>query len=96
MNWRGRPLTSHQVVVATIAATRTRTGLRVHAELDTGAYPLGIAVTRRAAGGAADPSPRPARGSGTTPSPPPAAQLAPIDTDERARARAARPAPAGR
>src|SRR5215213_7433485 len=45
MNWRGRPLTSHQVVVATIAATRTRTGLQVHAELDTGAYPLGIAVT---------------------------------------------------
>jgi hypothetical protein len=45
MNWRGRPLTSHQVVVATIASTRTRTGLRVHAELDTGAYPLGVAVT---------------------------------------------------
>jgi transposase len=45
MNWRGRPLTSHQVVVATIASTRTRTGLRVHAELDTGVYPLGIAVT---------------------------------------------------
>src|SRR3954471_1028770 len=45
MNWRGRPLTSHEVVVATIAATRTRTGLRVHAELDTGDYPLGIAVT---------------------------------------------------
>ncbi len=29
MNWRGRPLTSHQVVVATIASTRTRAGLRV-------------------------------------------------------------------
>jgi DNA-binding transcriptional regulator YdaS (Cro superfamily)/transposase len=46
MNWRGRPLTNHQVVVATIAATRTRTGLQVQAELDTGSYPLGIAVTR--------------------------------------------------
>jgi hypothetical protein len=45
MNWRGRPLTSHEVVVATIASTRTRTGLRVHAELDTGAYPHRIAVT---------------------------------------------------
>jgi transposase len=44
MNWRGRPLTSHQVVVATIAATRTRTGLHVEAELDTGSYPLGITV----------------------------------------------------
>src|SRR5919107_4923108 len=48
MNWRGRPLTSHEVVVATIAATRTRTGLRVEAELDTGSYPLGIAVTGEA------------------------------------------------
>jgi hypothetical protein len=36
MNWRGRPLTSHEVVVATIASTRTRTGLAVAAELDTG------------------------------------------------------------
>jgi transposase len=44
MNWRGRPLTSHQVVVQTIASTRTRTGLRVEAELDTGAYPLGVSV----------------------------------------------------
>jgi transposase len=46
MNWRGRPLTSHEVVVATIASTRTRTGLRVEAELDTGSYPLGLSVTR--------------------------------------------------
>ena len=46
MNWRGRPLTSHEVVVATITSTRTQTGLRVHAELDTDSYPLGIAVTR--------------------------------------------------
>jgi hypothetical protein len=44
MNWRGRPLTSHEVVVQTIASTRTRTGLRVEAELDTGAYPLGMSV----------------------------------------------------
>ncbi|WP_045563584.1 ISAzo13 family transposase, partial [Streptomyces sp. FxanaA7] len=46
MNWRGRPLTSHEVVVNSIAATRTRSGLRVHAELDTGAYPVGISVSR--------------------------------------------------
>jgi hypothetical protein len=31
MNWRGRPLTSHEVIVQTIAATTTRTGLRVRA-----------------------------------------------------------------
>ena len=45
MNWRGRPLTSHDVVVNTIAATRTRTGLHVEAELDTSAYPLGVPVS---------------------------------------------------
>jgi hypothetical protein len=31
MNWRGRPLTSHEVVVQTIAATRTSRGLHVEA-----------------------------------------------------------------
>ncbi len=46
MNWRGRPLTGHEVVVNSIAATRTRTGPRVHAELDTGTYPTGISVSR--------------------------------------------------
>ncbi|MFC5835955.1 ISAzo13 family transposase, partial [Nonomuraea insulae] len=45
MNWRGRPLTSHQVVVNSIAATTTSTGLRVQATLDTGAYPLGVRVS---------------------------------------------------
>jgi transposase len=45
MNWRGRPLASHEVVVNTIAATRTRTGLRVEAALDTRAYPLGVSVS---------------------------------------------------
>ncbi|MGH3432526.1 MAG: ISAzo13 family transposase [Thermocrispum sp.] len=44
-NWRARPLTSHEVVVNTIAATTTRTGLRVHAELDTGTYPLGVKIS---------------------------------------------------
>ena len=44
MNWRGRPLTSHEVVVQTIAATTTRTGLTVQAELDTSAYPKGIKI----------------------------------------------------
>ena len=46
MNWRGRPLSSHEVVVNAIAATSTRTGLRVHAELDTGTYPVGVAISR--------------------------------------------------
>ena len=44
MNWRGRPLTSHEVIVQTIAATTTRTGLTVHAELDTNIYPTGVKI----------------------------------------------------
>ncbi len=45
MNWRGRPLTSHEVVINSIAATTTRTGLRVHAALDTDSYPTGVQVS---------------------------------------------------
>ena len=45
MNWRGQPLTSHEVVVDLIAGTKTRTGLKVRAELDRASYPKGIAVT---------------------------------------------------
>jgi hypothetical protein len=44
MNWRGRPLTSHEVIVQTIAATTTGTGLSVHAALDTGSYPTGVQI----------------------------------------------------
>ena len=45
MNWRGRPLTSHDVVINSIAATTTRTGLTVQARLDDGTYPTGVKVT---------------------------------------------------
>ena len=44
MNWRGRPLTSHEVIVQTIAATTTSTGLTVRAELDETPYPKGIKI----------------------------------------------------
>jgi hypothetical protein len=44
MNWRGRPLTSHDVIVQSIAATTTRTGLSVHAELDADTYPVGVKI----------------------------------------------------
>jgi hypothetical protein len=43
--WRGRPLTSYEVVVNTIAATATSTGLTVTAVLDAGRYPAGAEVT---------------------------------------------------
>ena len=45
MNWRGRPLTSHDVIVNTIAATTTCTGLTVQAVLDTSEYPTGITIS---------------------------------------------------
>lgn len=45
MNWRGRPLTSHEVVLELISATTTRSGLTVRAERDEGSYPRGTKVT---------------------------------------------------
>jgi len=46
-NWRGKPLVSHEVIVNLIAATTTRTGLRVQSQLDTGTYPKGIKVGKQ-------------------------------------------------
>ena len=78
MNWRGRPLTSHEIIVNSIAATTTRAGLTVHAELDTGAYPTGVTVSdgqmdalpavspRLARRLELHPAPRPARAPGRT------------------------------
>jgi hypothetical protein len=45
MNWRGRPLISHEVVVELIGATTTREGLQVQAERDLGSYPTKIKVS---------------------------------------------------
>ena len=45
MNWRGRPLTSHETILELIGATTTDTGLRVSATLDTGSYPTGIKIS---------------------------------------------------
>jgi transposase len=41
-NWRARPLASHQVILETIAAVTTRTGLTVQAMLDARTYPKGV------------------------------------------------------
>ena len=43
--WRGRPLTSHDVIINTIGAVTTGTGLTVTAVLDTGRYPTGTKVS---------------------------------------------------
>jgi len=47
MNWRGRPLETHEVVVESIAATTTKTGLTIQAALDTSTYQRGIKITGR-------------------------------------------------
>ena len=45
MNWRGRPLISHEVIVNLIGSTTTRSGLSVRAELDTNSYPKGVKIS---------------------------------------------------
>jgi hypothetical protein len=42
MNWRGKPLVSHQVIVQLIGSTSTDTGLKVCCEIDGNLYPKGI------------------------------------------------------
>ena len=44
-NWRGRPLTSYEVIVNLIANTTTKAGLTVQAVLDTSEYETGIEVS---------------------------------------------------
>ena len=44
-NWRGRPLTSYEVIVNLIANTTTETGLTVTAALDTKEYETGIEIS---------------------------------------------------
>jgi hypothetical protein len=45
LNWRGRPLTSHETILQLIGATTTATGLTVTATLDTDPYPTGIKIS---------------------------------------------------
>ena len=45
VNWRGQPLTSHEVIVDLIAATETQSGLKVKARLDKGKYPSKLNVS---------------------------------------------------
>lgn len=45
LNWRGKPLVSHEVIVNLIASTRTKGGLSVKCELDTNRYEKGVKVT---------------------------------------------------
>ena len=45
LNWRGKPLESHEVIISLIAATTTTTGLKVYAQLDKRPYPTKLEVT---------------------------------------------------
>lgn len=45
MNWRGKPLISHQVIISLIAASRTGSGRNVHVRLDEAEYSKGIKIT---------------------------------------------------
>lgn len=44
-NWRGKPLVTHQVIVELIAATTTRTGLKVYSRLDQRIYATGQRIS---------------------------------------------------
>ena len=46
LNWRGRPLTSYQIIIDLITQTTTSTGLKVYARLDPTVYPKKIKVTK--------------------------------------------------
>ncbi len=43
--WRGRPLTSYDVIINTIGAVTTRTGLTATAVLDENTYPTGLEIS---------------------------------------------------
>lgn len=45
VNWRGKPLVTHQAIVQLIAATTTETGLEVRCALDTNTYPAGVKIS---------------------------------------------------
>jgi Rhodopirellula transposase DDE domain len=45
LNWKGKPLINFETVVNLIGGTRTRTGLKVKAVLDTNLYETGIEVS---------------------------------------------------
>ncbi len=45
LNWRGKPLVNYETVVNLIGGTRTRSGLKVKAILDTNQYETGVAIS---------------------------------------------------
>lgn len=48
INWRGKPLLSHQVIIQLIASTKTESGLNIICDIDGGHYPKGIKIPKSA------------------------------------------------
>jgi hypothetical protein len=46
-NWQGQPLLTHAAIVSLIAATKTKSGLKVRCVLDTNKYPKAVKPTPR-------------------------------------------------
>jgi hypothetical protein len=47
LNWKGKPLINFETVVNLIGGTRTRTGLKVKAILDTNQYETGVGLSKK-------------------------------------------------
>jgi len=47
LNWKGKPLINYETVVNLIGGTRTRTGLKVKAILDTNQYETGVELSKK-------------------------------------------------
>jgi hypothetical protein len=45
LNWKGEPLINYETIINLIGGTKTRTGLKVKAVLDTNVYEIGIEVS---------------------------------------------------
>jgi Rhodopirellula transposase DDE domain len=50
LNWQGKPLINFETVVNLIGGTRTRTGLKVKAVLDTSQYETGVEISKQEIG----------------------------------------------
>ena len=46
LTWKGQPLLSYETIVNLIGATKTHTGFKVQAVLDTTEYETGVKVTK--------------------------------------------------
>ena len=45
-NWRGKPLETYNIIVNLIGATKTKTGLKVKADIDNNIYETGIKISK--------------------------------------------------